>query len=179
MRPKERREAGEQDLFRARLDQIIDLDMRWCGSRGTILKHSYNLSDEALCERWVENPYFQCFCGEDFFQHRLVFDLGALELVRMGETLMLDQRQLARKRRTSRGTSRRSINSERTPLPMFTDKDGRQRSKRRASARHHCVSQDADALSRGASLGDDAAAGWHELAAAGTTPSKASWLGFA
>ena len=26
MRPKERREAGEQDLFRARLDQIIDLD---------------------------------------------------------------------------------------------------------------------------------------------------------
>jgi transposase, IS5 family len=26
MRPKERREGGEQDLFRARLDQIIDLD---------------------------------------------------------------------------------------------------------------------------------------------------------
>jgi hypothetical protein len=21
-----------------------------------ILKHTYNLSDEALCERWVENP---------------------------------------------------------------------------------------------------------------------------
>ena len=40
----------------------------------SILKHSYNLSDEVLCERWVENPYFQSFCGEDFFQHRLVFD---------------------------------------------------------------------------------------------------------
>src|ERR1700733_9688853 len=26
MRPKERRKGGEQDLFRARLDQIIDLD---------------------------------------------------------------------------------------------------------------------------------------------------------
>jgi hypothetical protein len=26
MRPKERRETGEQDLFRSRLDQIIDLD---------------------------------------------------------------------------------------------------------------------------------------------------------
>lgn len=26
MRPKERHETGEQDLFRARLDQIIDLD---------------------------------------------------------------------------------------------------------------------------------------------------------
>ena len=26
MRPKERRESGEQDLFRSRLDQLIDLD---------------------------------------------------------------------------------------------------------------------------------------------------------
>jgi len=25
MRPRERREAGEQDLFRSRLDQIIDM----------------------------------------------------------------------------------------------------------------------------------------------------------
>jgi hypothetical protein len=32
------------------------------------------LSDEVLCERWVENPYYQYFCGEEFFQHRLVFD---------------------------------------------------------------------------------------------------------
>jgi transposase, IS5 family len=27
-----------------------------------ILKHMHNLSDEALCDRWVENPYFQYFC---------------------------------------------------------------------------------------------------------------------
>jgi IS5 family transposase len=26
MRPRERREAGEQDLFRSRLDQIIDMN---------------------------------------------------------------------------------------------------------------------------------------------------------
>lgn len=26
MRPKERRETGEQDLFRSRLDQIIDMN---------------------------------------------------------------------------------------------------------------------------------------------------------
>jgi IS5 family transposase len=39
-----------------------------------ILKHSYDLSDEGLCERWIENPYFQYFCGEAFFQHRLVAD---------------------------------------------------------------------------------------------------------
>lgn len=24
-----------------------------------ILKHMHDLSDEALCDRWVENPYFQ------------------------------------------------------------------------------------------------------------------------
>ena len=32
MRPKERRETGEQDLFRSRLDQIIDLDHALAGS---------------------------------------------------------------------------------------------------------------------------------------------------
>jgi len=26
MRPKERRESGQNDLFRARLDQIVDMD---------------------------------------------------------------------------------------------------------------------------------------------------------
>ena len=29
MRPRERRETGEQDLFRSRLDQIIDVMIRW------------------------------------------------------------------------------------------------------------------------------------------------------
>src|SRR5262245_30379953 len=43
-----------------------------------ILKHSYDLSDEALCDRWVENAYFQYFCGEAFFQHALVFDRSSL-----------------------------------------------------------------------------------------------------
>src|SRR5262249_37311710 len=33
---------------------------------------------EALCDRWGENPYFQYFCGEEFFQHALVFDRSAL-----------------------------------------------------------------------------------------------------
>ena len=28
-----------------------------------ILKHLYNLGDETLAERWVENPYKQYFCG--------------------------------------------------------------------------------------------------------------------
>ena len=39
-----------------------------------ILKHVKGLSDEAVCAAWVENPYFQAFCGERFFQHRLPLD---------------------------------------------------------------------------------------------------------
>jgi IS5 family transposase len=35
------------------------------------LQHAYGLSDEAVLARWVENPYFQHFTGETFFQHRL------------------------------------------------------------------------------------------------------------
>ena len=43
-----------------------------------ILKHMHNLSNEALCERWVENPYFQYFCGEVAFRHELPFDRSSL-----------------------------------------------------------------------------------------------------
>ena len=119
MRPRERRESGEQDLFRSRLDQIIDMNhelvklaraIDWQFLKETfgavysdkpgqpplptrlmaglaILKHTYDLSDEVLCERWVENPYFQYFCGEEFFQHALVFDRSSLTRwrQRMGE----------------------------------------------------------------------------------------------
>lgn len=119
MRPKERREGGQNDLFKARLDQIVDpghalvklsrtIDWRFLEERFgaaydddpgrpplptrlmaglAILKHMHNLSDEILCERWVENPYFQLFCGEEFFQHRLVFDRSSLTRwrQRMGE----------------------------------------------------------------------------------------------
>jgi IS5 family transposase len=43
-----------------------------------ILKHMHNLSDEALCDRWVENPYFQYFCGEVVFRHEPPFDRSSL-----------------------------------------------------------------------------------------------------
>jgi IS5 family transposase len=38
------------------------------------LKHLYNLSDEVVVSSWVENPYWQYFCGEQVFQHRLPCD---------------------------------------------------------------------------------------------------------
>jgi IS5 family transposase len=119
MRPRERRESGQTDLLRSRLDAIIDMshplvklartvDWQFLEERFgavyedkpgrpplptrlmaglAILKHTYDLSDEVLCERWVENPYYQFFCGEEFFQHRLVFDRSSLTRwrQRMGE----------------------------------------------------------------------------------------------
>ena len=119
MKPRERREMGELDLFRSRLDQIIDMShelvklakaISWtaieaqCGevySDGpgmpplptrlmaglAILKHTFNLSDEELCARWLENPYFQFLCGEEFFRHELPFDRSSLTRwrQRMGE----------------------------------------------------------------------------------------------
>ena len=41
-------------------------------------KHMKGLSDEELCAIWVENPYFQAFCGETHFQHRAPFDRSSL-----------------------------------------------------------------------------------------------------
>lgn len=43
-----------------------------------ILKHMHSLSDEQLCARWVENPYYQYFCGEQVFQHKAPFDRSSL-----------------------------------------------------------------------------------------------------
>ncbi len=119
MRPKERRDSGQADLLRSRLDAMIDMNHALVKLARTIdwsfleerfgavyedkpgrpplptrlmaglaiLKHTYDLSDEVLCERWVENPYYQFFCGEEFFQHRLVFDRSSLTRwrQRMGE----------------------------------------------------------------------------------------------
>ena len=35
------------------------------------LKHTFNESDESLLERWVENPYWQAFCGFETMQHEV------------------------------------------------------------------------------------------------------------
>ncbi|WP_370693679.1 transposase [Oceanobacter sp. 3_MG-2023] len=40
----------------------------------TLLKHIYALSDEHCIARWVEPPYWQHFCGEQYFQHRPPID---------------------------------------------------------------------------------------------------------
>ena len=38
------------------------------------LKHTYDLSDEDVVARWIENPYWQYFCGCSHFQHEFPID---------------------------------------------------------------------------------------------------------
>jgi IS5 family transposase len=102
MRPKQQPKARHDDLFRARLDQIINMrhelvvladkvDWAWLDAELAenfsdqgrpaepvrfmigmfMLKHTYGLSDEQVWDRWVQDPYFQYFTGEEFFQHVL------------------------------------------------------------------------------------------------------------
>jgi IS5 family transposase len=42
------------------------------------LQHTFNLSDEAVVQRWIENPYWQWFCGCAYFQHELPCDPSSL-----------------------------------------------------------------------------------------------------
>ena len=122
MRPKKHETTGSNDLFRARLDQIINLkqelvqlagkiDWDWLDSEVAplysdkgrpgietrfvlgllLLKHIYCLSDEAVCERWVYDPYFQYFTGEEFFQHAFPHERSDLShwRTRLGDKLEL------------------------------------------------------------------------------------------
>jgi len=42
------------------------------------LKYTYSLSDEAVVGGWVENPYWQYFCGGIFFEHRFPIDPSSM-----------------------------------------------------------------------------------------------------
>jgi len=110
MKPREPRESGQHDMFRSRLDQILDMDhekvvlanrIDWqflsdrmgdVYSDGPgqpplsnrlmaglhILKYADDLSDDEVCARWLENPYYQYFCGEEFFCHQLPLDRSSM-----------------------------------------------------------------------------------------------------
>ena len=42
------------------------------------LKHAQDLSDEEVVRQWVQNPYWQYFCGEETFQLELPIDLSSM-----------------------------------------------------------------------------------------------------
>ena len=54
------------------------------------IKHTYNLSDEALLERFVENPQWQYFCGSEYYVCKPPCDRSSMTYwrERMGEEKM-------------------------------------------------------------------------------------------
>jgi len=44
----------------------------------TYLSRMFDLSDEAVVEGWLENPYWQYFCGFEHFQHHFPLDPSSL-----------------------------------------------------------------------------------------------------
>ena len=119
MKPKKQERSRSDDLFRMRLEQMLDqrhalyrlagkidwtaVEERFGGlyaeeGRPGIpirlmvglhyLKHAFNESDETVVERWVENPYWQYFCGEEYFRHEMPIDPSQMTRFRdrIGET---------------------------------------------------------------------------------------------
>ena len=109
MKPKKPKNQDQADLFRSRLDQILDRthplfvlanQIDWSvfeNKFGTLyadkgrpalptrlmvglhyLKHAFDESDESVVARLLENPYWQYFCGYDFFIHHLPLDPSSL-----------------------------------------------------------------------------------------------------
>jgi len=109
MIPREKKRGGQDNLFRDRLENILNrshelfklsgiidwvsLEQRFGqyysenGRPGTpirlmvgltYLEHTFGFSDEEVVGRWVENPYWQYFCGEQYFQHELPIDPSSL-----------------------------------------------------------------------------------------------------
>ena len=71
-------------VFDARFGQLYHAD-KGCPGKPTrlmvgllYLKHVYQMSDELLVERWLENPYWQYFCGESYFQTQWPIDPSSL-----------------------------------------------------------------------------------------------------
>jgi transposase, IS5 family len=42
------------------------------------LKHAYHESDESVVEKFLENPYWQYFCGCEYFQHELPIEPSSM-----------------------------------------------------------------------------------------------------
>jgi len=47
-----------------------------------LLKQLYGLSDEEVCKKYVENPYYQYFCGNQHYVHTIPLDSSSLTIWR-------------------------------------------------------------------------------------------------
>ena len=109
MKPKKPKKHDHEDLFRSRLEQILNRkhplfvlanQIDWSVFDNTFgplysekgrpgkstrllvglhyLKHAFNESDESVAARLLENPYWQYFCGFEYFIHRPPIDPSSL-----------------------------------------------------------------------------------------------------
>lgn len=60
------------------------------------LKYTYDLSDEAVLEEWLQNPYWQYFTGGEYFEHEIPLNSSSMTrwrkyLKKSGAKKMLDE----------------------------------------------------------------------------------------
>jgi len=150
MQPKKQYE--DPDLFRARLDQILDrthalfllsnqidwsvfdekfgptyIDNKGRPGKPTrlmvgllYLKSTFDESDESVVERLLENPYWQYFCGFEYFQHELPLDSSSLTRFRKrighsgAEELLKELLNTAKKKGALKKTHLKKVNIDTT-----------------------------------------------------------------
>ncbi len=110
MTPKKSSNNPQEELFRSKLDNIIDLShelvkaskmLNWrdleghfgatyCQNNGRpaintrlmiglqMLRCLHDISDEEVLEVWLQNPYWQYFCGMEYFQHKMPIDPSSM-----------------------------------------------------------------------------------------------------
>lgn len=110
MTPKKSTTNHQEELFRAKLENIIDMShelvkaakmLNWealeshfgatyCPNNGRpaintrlmlglqMLRCLHDISDEEVLSVWLQNPYWQYFCGMDYFQHKMPIDPSSM-----------------------------------------------------------------------------------------------------
>jgi len=84
------------------------------------LKHLYDASDEGVVEMFLENPYWQYFCGFEYFQHEFPCDPTSLVKwrKRMGsegmEMLLKETLETARREKVLSSTEMKRVNVDTT-----------------------------------------------------------------
>jgi len=152
MTPKEMPDSGQNDLYRSRLDHILNdrhplfvlaeqidwktfeeefgaLFVEKKGRPGLpvrlvvglhYLKYTFNESDESVTERFLENPYWQYFCGYEYFQHKLPLDPSSLVRWRKrigpkgGEKLLQETLETAKRKKLLKKSHMHRVNVDTT-----------------------------------------------------------------
>jgi IS5 family transposase len=84
------------------------------------IKHLYNLSDDMVLAGFLENPYWQFFCGMQYFQHRLPCDPTSLVKWRQRvgaegiEQLLKETLEAAKRQQALKASDIESVNVDTT-----------------------------------------------------------------